>query len=80
MHCKKIADCFYGTATVGERGQIVIPVEARQDLGINPGDKLLMMKHPQCSSLMVAKIENVISFFDEMTRQLQQIDSEEADS
>ena len=39
--------CFYGTATVGERGQLVIPSEARTELGINPGDKLLVMKHPE---------------------------------
>ena len=32
---------FYGSVTVGERGQIVIPVNARKDFGIKPGDKLL---------------------------------------
>jgi len=33
---------FYGSVTVSERGQIVIPAEARQDFGIKPGDKLLV--------------------------------------
>jgi AbrB family looped-hinge helix DNA binding protein len=32
---------FYGAVAVGERGQIVIPMEARKAYGINPGDKLL---------------------------------------
>ncbi|MEJ2740604.1 MAG: AbrB/MazE/SpoVT family DNA-binding domain-containing protein, partial [Dehalococcoidia bacterium] len=33
---------FYGSVTIGERGQIVIPVEARKDFGMKPGDKLLI--------------------------------------
>ncbi|MBN1428024.1 MAG: AbrB/MazE/SpoVT family DNA-binding domain-containing protein [Anaerolineae bacterium] len=33
---------FYGAVTVSERGQIVIPVEARRDFGIGVGDKLLV--------------------------------------
>lgn len=33
---------FYGTVTVSDRGQIVIPAEARRDLGIEVGDKLLV--------------------------------------
>jgi AbrB family looped-hinge helix DNA binding protein len=33
---------FYGSVTVSERGQIVIPAEARKDFNINTGDKLLV--------------------------------------
>ncbi|MEW6080901.1 MAG: AbrB/MazE/SpoVT family DNA-binding domain-containing protein [Bacillota bacterium] len=33
---------FYGSATVSERGQIVIPAGARRDFGIKPGAKLLV--------------------------------------
>ena len=33
---------FYGSVTVSERGQIVIPVEARKDFNIRTGDKLLV--------------------------------------
>jgi len=33
---------FYGSVTVSERGQIVIPADARRDFGINAGDKLLV--------------------------------------
>ena len=33
---------FYGSVTVSERGQIVIPVEARKDFNINTGNKLLV--------------------------------------
>jgi len=34
---------FYGAVTVSERGQIVIPVEARRDFKIEIGDKLLVL-------------------------------------
>lgn len=37
---------FYGSVTVSERGQIVIPAQARRDLGINAGDKLLVLADP----------------------------------
>ncbi|WP_334293859.1 AbrB/MazE/SpoVT family DNA-binding domain-containing protein [Clostridioides difficile] len=34
---------FFGTVVVGERGQIVIPKEAREVFNINAGDKLLVL-------------------------------------
>ena len=34
---------IFGLVTVGERGQIVIPKDARELFSINPGDKLLVM-------------------------------------
>ena len=36
-------DKFYGATTVGSRGQVVIPVKARKDLSIKPGDQLLVL-------------------------------------
>lgn len=33
----------FGTAKVGDRGQIVIPKEAREFYGISPGDTLLLL-------------------------------------
>ncbi|AFR06151.1 AbrB/MazE/SpoVT family DNA-binding domain-containing protein [Nocardiopsis alba] len=37
---------FYGAVTVSERGQISLPAKARRDLGIAPGDKLLVLGDP----------------------------------
>ena len=34
---------LFGTAKVGEKGQIVIPKEARELFGIKPGDTLLIL-------------------------------------
>jgi AbrB family looped-hinge helix DNA binding protein len=33
---------FFGSSTVGERGQITIPKEAREVFNINEGDKILV--------------------------------------
>ena len=43
-----------GTAKVGEKGQIVIPKEARDQLGIRPGDTLLVLVDPE-NGLVVSK-------------------------
>lgn len=34
---------LYGTATVGARGQVVIPSDAREELNINAGDRLYVV-------------------------------------
>ncbi len=39
----KKARRVFGTAKVGDRGQIVIPKEARELFGIQPGDTLLIL-------------------------------------
>lgn len=39
MHDKRL----YGTATVGTKGQVVIPADAREDLGIQPGERLYVV-------------------------------------
>ena len=40
---KSNAQRVFGTAKVGDRGQIVIPKEARDLFGIKPGDTLLLL-------------------------------------
>jgi len=39
MHDKKL----YGTATVGTKGQVVIPADAREALDIKTGDRLYVI-------------------------------------
>lgn len=46
---------FYGSVTVGERGQIVVPARARRDHGIAPGDKLIVLGSPDGLALMGAE-------------------------
>lgn len=47
---------IFGTAKVGDRGQIVIPKEARSFYGIRPGDTLLILGDSD-SGLIVTKPE-----------------------
>jgi AbrB family looped-hinge helix DNA binding protein len=69
-----VVDCLYGTATVGERGQIVIPAEARKEIGIQAGDKLLIWKHPSGEGLMIFKIEAVRDFMSRMLESLERVE------
>jgi len=55
---KKNAQRIFGTAKVGDRGQIVIPKEAREFFGIEPGDTLLILGKSQ-TGLIVAKPETL---------------------
>ena len=72
MQCnERMEDCFYGAATVGERGQVVIPAEARAELGIKPGDKLRVMRHPIYQGLMIAKIDALRGFIDHFAKSVE---------
>ena len=48
----------FGTAKVGDRGQIVIPKEAREFFGIEPGDTLLILGKQE-TGLIITKPETL---------------------
>ena len=54
-----------GTAKVGDRGQIVIPQEARRFFGISPGDTLLILGN-EASGLVVTKPDILNNLADEI--------------
>ena len=56
---------IFGTAKVGDRGQIVIPQEARRYFGIAPGDTLLILGNDS-SGLVIAKPEILNDLADEI--------------
>jgi len=60
-----ISSLFYGSVTVGERGQIVIPAEARAELGIKPGDKLIVMRDPHHGCLSIGSLSRMRQVIDE---------------
>lgn len=56
---KLLRSKFLGATTVGERGQIVIPAEARKALDINSGDKLLVFSRHHQTGLLLLKADVV---------------------
>ena len=62
---KQNAQRVFGTAKVGDRGQIVSPKEAREFFGIEPGDTLLILgKHE--TGLIVTKPETLNNLADQI--------------
>ena len=54
-------EMVYGTTTIGEKGQVVIPAEARKALGLVPGEKLLVFGMGR-EMLALAKLSNLERF------------------
>jgi len=58
---------FYGVGKIGPKGQVVIPAEAREELGFQPGDKVMVMGMPGKKSVIVMNEET----FDKHLRHIQ---------
>lgn len=56
---------IFGVCKVGERGQIVIPKEARDMFGIKPGDSLLLFGD-KAKGMALAKTEVFENFADDL--------------
>ena len=64
---------IFGTAKVGEKGQIVIPKEARKVFGIAPGDTLLILGDEK-NGIIVTKPEVIENIAEEILGNLQKED------
>jgi len=51
---------FYGSSTVGERGQIVLPIELRKKFSISAGDKLLVLGGEQMGAWGIILVKSEI--------------------
>lgn len=67
MHDKQL----YGTATVGTKGQVVIPADAREALEIKTGDRLYVMGSPSKKWLGLIKEEQLREMLDHITDNLE---------
>jgi len=72
MHMRVIGRCF-GTAVLGPRGQLVIPVEARKELGIETGSKLLVFGHFGGRGLIFIKAEAAEEMLNVMSSRLDEV-------
>lgn len=60
---------FYGTTTLGEKGQVVIPSDARAKLDIKKGEKMLVFGMGS-DMLVFAKLENLAKIEEHLAKQL----------
>ena len=64
---------IFGTTTLGTRGQLVIPAEARKALKLKPGDKLIVFSGG--GPLCLVKADAMRGFISHLTRQLGRVSS-----
>ena len=64
---------LFGTVKVGERGQIVIPKDARERFDINPGDTLIIIGRPD-RGLAIVKPDRMRAFAQKILSDLDGID------
>jgi AbrB family looped-hinge helix DNA binding protein len=62
---------LYGTATIGTKGQVVIPAEAREDLGLKPGDRLYVISGSHAGGLVLLKEEMLETLVEKMSAQIE---------
>ena len=63
---------FYGSTVVSDKGQVVIPVEARTELGFEKGEKLLVMGMGK-SGLMLVKASSLKIISEKLAERQQEI-------
>ena len=59
-----------GTVTVGPMGQVVIPVEVREGMGITPGDKLIALYFDEKKSVAFITEQQAQEYVEKMGDQL----------
>lgn len=63
---------FYGTTTLGEKGQVVIPAEAREALKLKKGEKLLVFGFGG-EMLAFAKVSDLKKFASMLSKRLESV-------
>ena len=61
---------LFGIVTVGEKGQIIIPVKARKLFNIAPGDQMVVLGDETQQGLAMIKAENFLSLADMIRMQM----------
>ncbi len=66
---------FFGSTTVGERGQIVLPAKLRDRFDISPGDKMLVFSAgpPGKESIMIMRADALTDMLKDINREFQEL-------
>ena len=54
---------FLGVVTVSDKGQIAIPIDARRELNITTGDRLIIIKRKDNAGIILLKTEKMDMLF-----------------
>ena len=69
MHGKKL----YGTSTVGSKGQLVIPVSAREEMGVNIGDRMYVVGGPHQGMIILMQESKLEDFIEHMNLHIESL-------
>ncbi len=61
---------FYGSTTIGERGQIVLPAKLREDFHMKKGDMLVVVGNAESFRIGLVNPEAMSTFLDQMSKQI----------
>lgn len=62
---------LYGTATIGSKGQVVIPADAREELNLKPGDRLYVISAMTGGGVVFLKEEMLENLVEQMSAQVE---------
>ncbi len=62
---------FWGSATVGSKGQVVIPAEGRTELDISEGDKLIVIGSAKSGTVSFVKANSLEQMMQAMQKHLE---------
>lgn len=65
----KFNKTFFGTATLGEKGQVVIPAKARKALELNKGEELLVFGMAS-DMIVISKLSMVQDIVNHLSRDI----------
>jgi len=62
---------LYGTATIGTKGQVVIPADAREEMNLKPGDRLYVLSAMHGGGVVLLKEEMLEEIVEKMSAQIE---------
>ena len=66
---------LYGAATIGERGQLVIPANLRKELNINAGDTLMIFANVDKKSVSMMREKDFGDFLHKASKIISKLES-----
>ncbi len=72
MDNMKKTDTFFGSTTIGKKGQVVVPMETRRAMRWKEGDKLLVFGLPN-GVVVVTKLDKLKEFASHLEKKINKV-------